>query len=99
MIHLKKNFILTIFIPLIVLIIGTVVFRHTNLDITISKLFYVPEIGFFKKDSNPWIFLYHYGYFPGLLLALGGLFLFGIGLFSKNILRYRKIGLFLALFL
>ena len=97
MIHLKKNFILTIFIPFLVLIIGTFVFRHTNLDITISKLFYVPEIGFFKKDSNPWIFLYHYGYFPGLLLAFGGLFLFGIGLFSKKIRCYRKIGLFLVL--
>jgi len=97
MINLKKNFILAIFIPLLVLIIGTFVFRHTNLDITISRLFYVPEIGFFKKDSYPWIFLYRYGCFPGLLLAIGGLFLFGIGFFSKKILRYRKIGLFLVL--
>ena len=96
-IHLKKNFVLTIFIPFLVLIIGTFAFRHTNLDITISRLFYIPEIGFFKKDSNPWIFLYHYGCFPGFLLALSGLFLFVIGLFSKKIIRYRKIGLFLAL--
>jgi len=97
MINLKKNFILTIFIPFLVLIIGTFVFRHTNLDITISKLFYVPEIGFFRQNSNPWIFLYRYGCFPGILLALGGLFLFGIGLFSKKVLRYRKVGLFLVL--
>ena len=96
-IHLKKNFILTIFIPFLVLILGTFAFRHTNLDITISRIFYVPEIGFFKKDSNPWIFLYHYGYFPGFLLAFSGLFLFVISLFSKKILRYRKIGLFLVL--
>ena len=97
MINLKKNFILTIFIPFLVLIIGTFVFRHTNLDITISKLFYVPDIGFFRQNSNPWIFLYRYGCFPSILLALGGLFLFGIGLFSKKILRYRKVGLFLVL--
>jgi lipid A 4'-phosphatase len=97
MIHMKKNPILTILIPCLVLIIGTFAFRHTDLDITISKLFYIPEIGFFKKDSNPWIFLYHYGCFPGLLLALSGLFVFGIGLFSKKILPYRKIGLFLTL--
>jgi lipid A 4'-phosphatase len=94
---MKKNHTLTIMTPCLVLIIGTLVFRYTDLDITISKLFYAPDIGFFKKDSNPWIFLYHYGVFPGLLLAVSGLFVFGMGFFSKKILPYRKIGLFLAL--
>lgn len=94
---MKKNFILTLIIPCLVLIIGTIVFRHTGLDITISKLFYSHEIGFFKKNSNPWIFLYHYGCILVLLLAFGGLFVFGIGFFSRRILPYRKIGLFLVL--
>lgn len=94
---IKKNHIWAVMTPCLVLIIGTLMFRYTDLDIIISKLFYTSEIGFFKKNSNPWIFLYRYGSFPGLLLSFSGLFVFGIGFFSKKILPYRKIGLFLAL--
>lgn len=94
---MKKSVIVNFSIPLAVLAVFTVVFRLTNLDIAMERLFYTSEQGWFLAGSNPWQLLYNYGNLPGVLLALVAIFALAIGFFSRRVSRYRKIALFLVL--
>lgn len=96
---MKRNPIATLYIPLIIVVIVTIIFRYTNLDISISALFYSSDNGFYMKNTNPWQFLYDYGNIPPLGMAICGLILFILSFFAYGIRRYRKTGLFMIIFM
>ncbi|MBN1830209.1 MAG: phosphatase PAP2 family protein, partial [Deltaproteobacteria bacterium] len=96
---MKEHRAATLMVPLCILMAATALFRFTNLDLAISALFFSSSKGFYLSDRQPWKLLYEFGEIPGLLLGLGGLILFGTGIFLRRASRYRKIGLFLFLFL
>lgn len=60
--------------PSLVLLMLTVPFVVTNLDLTMASWFY--HHGWPNGDRPPWSWLYHYGTLPGLLLGIGGLVVF-----------------------
>ena len=94
---MKKWILVNSLIAGLILGVLTVVFRVTNLDITIESLFYSPERGWFLQHAHPWDFLYRYGNIPGLVLASGGVIVFAAGFFYRRAVKYRKAALFLGL--
>lgn len=79
------------------LLFVSLIINLTQLDILIQKFFFIPQIGWFLKNSQPWIFFYHYSFIPALLISIAGLFLFGRSFISEKNIRYRKIAVFLIL--
>ena len=50
-------------------------------------------------QEMPWYLLYNYGNIPAIFLASAGFFVFVLGFLRKNLSPYKKIGLFLAVFM
>lgn len=96
---MKKRVVFDFLIPLFILTGMTAVFWLTNADITIQNLFYDPGKGWYLKDSGPWDFLYRYANIPGLVMGFAALLALVFSFFWVKILPYRKIALFLILFL
>jgi membrane-associated PAP2 superfamily phosphatase len=86
-------------IPLTVLVILTVLISAVNADLMLAGYFYAPQRGWPSENVRPWIDLYHYGNIPPLMLGLCGLMLFIFGFFMRRIASYRKVGLFLVIYL
>jgi len=96
---MKKRIVIDFAIPLGAAIFLTVVLYLTNADLEIESRFYSPESGWFLGKENPWHLLYEYGYIPALLLAGGGLLVFVVSFLRKELVPYRKIGLFFITFM
>lgn len=96
--NLRKLFI-DFALPVAVLLAGTVLLSITDADLLLSERFYSPAGGWPWKDARPWIDLYHYGNIPALMLGLFGLGAFILGFWVRRMASYRKIGLFLAVYL
>ncbi len=86
-------------VPLFVLCCLTMVFWFTDADIALQKGFYSPDKGWYLRDSNPWKILYDYGNIPGLILAAASLIVLVLSFAHRKAMRYRKIALFLVVFL
>lgn len=84
-------------IPFLLLIATVIVFRKTELDITIQKLFYQLQSGWFLKDMPLFRLLYHYGNLPAIIISIAGLVLLGLSYQAMKWAKWRKIGLFLVL--
>ena len=97
--HMKNRILLDLLIPLFFLLLLTSVFWLTNLDLEIERCFYSPDTGWYLKKAEPWNLLYNYGNIPGLTLGILALLAIIAGFFSRQILRYRKIAMFLVLVL
>jgi lipid A 4'-phosphatase len=97
--EMKKNIFWNFVLPISVAVILSVVISWTNADIEIARLFYDPGKGWFLGQKLPWYFLYHYGNIPGIILAVGGFLVFVLSFFRKELSPYKKIGLFLAIFM
>ena len=95
----KKWLSCVVVIPFIILALGTLLFRFSDLDVTISRLFYIEDQGFYLKSTQPWLFLYRHGNVPGLLIGFFGLFLLIARLVWKKIGAHWKTGVFLVLLL
>ena len=96
---MKRKIALDFLIPILILMGLTTIFWITDADIAIQKSFYTPEKGWYLNDTNPWDFLYHHGNKPGLILVFGAVLILILGFLSVKLLRYRKIALFLIIFL
>jgi membrane-associated PAP2 superfamily phosphatase len=83
-------------IPVFLFIITIIVFRDTGLDLRFQNRYFDPDSGWFLKELPVFKFVYHYGNLPALLLAIGGLFLFGLSFQAYKWAKWRKIGIFLA---
>jgi lipid A 4'-phosphatase len=94
---MKKGIVVDIILPLILLMGLTIMFWITDLDLWISGHFFVPGEGWVPKDGQPWRFLYDYGPFPALLLAIGALIIFIASFWSRTLISYRKAALFCVL--
>jgi lipid A 4'-phosphatase len=94
---MRKGLVMDFLIPILLLVGSTLLFRLTNFDMEIEKLFYSPGTGWFLRDANPWAFLYRYGNIPGIIMASIGLLVFIFSFFYRRVSHCRKVGLFLCL--
>jgi len=94
----RKHLILFDFlIPVAILMVLTIVFWATELDLAIQKNFFVQGEGWIYKNMFPWRFLYDYGTIPAIVLAAVSLLAF-IGSFRiRKIVPYRKVFVFFVL--
>jgi len=81
------------------LLIITLIFWFTNLDIYFESFFYNERKGWFLKDHKLMKFLYKYGRAPGAIVFLISLLILILGLFIPLFARYRKISLYLFLYM
>jgi lipid A 4'-phosphatase len=93
----------TLWIPLVILIGATLVFRFTNADVVISRPFHdfspSPKTPWPLGYEQPWHWLYRFGVLPGWFLGVGGLAITVAGCFWSKLRQYRDAGLFFALML
>ncbi|MCE5333887.1 MAG: phosphatase PAP2 family protein [Desulfobacteraceae bacterium] len=82
-----------------VLLIATVLFRTTGLDIAISSFFFTPEGGWSSANLPVCSFFYHYGTWPGLGLTIFSGLILAAGFFRKNLQEWRKPAIFVLLLL
>ena len=92
--------------PCLLLTILTIVFRMTDVDRAIVRLFYadVPPGGTFQDhwplaNSFPWSALYYWGVVPGWILGCGGLIVWITSFWRPALERFRDPGLFYFLVL
>ncbi len=74
------------------LILGllTLVFRFTDIDITLEHYFYTSEKGWMLQYRPIWDFIYRYGIFPGYILAFCGLIMISVTYWNNKYIRFRK---------
>lgn len=84
-------------VPLVVLLALTALFRATDLDLTLSSFFYTPEAGWKYASASICTFLYNYGAWPGLALAVLAGITLALSLFRTNLSAYRKSAIFIIL--
>jgi lipid A 4'-phosphatase len=94
-----KYFLMDFTLPIAILLVLTFIFWATNADLLLARRFYSPIEGWPWKNVRPWIDLYNYGNVPPLMLALYGLVVFVFSFLFRKIASYRKIGLFLLVYL
>ena len=97
--EMKKNIFRCFVLPISVAVILSAIIGWTNADLEIARLFYDSGKGWFLGQELPWYFLYHYGNVPGIILAGGGFLVFVASFFRNELSPYKKIGLFLAIFM
>ncbi len=74
----------------------TLIFRITNLDITLEHYFYSHEKGWMLQYQPFWDLIYRFGIFPGYFLAFGGLIMISVSYWNSKYIRFRKISLLLV---
>jgi lipid A 4'-phosphatase len=94
-----KRIILDVTIPLSILVGLTLLLSLTNADMALERLFYTPARGWLWKNAHPWDYLYHYGFIPPVVLSVFGLLMLLLSFLSSGVRRYRRVGLFLVLFM
>lgn len=96
---MDKRTVVDFAIPLCAAFFLTIVLYLTDADLAIEGWFYSPATGWFLGKENPWYWLYEYGNIPALLLSGGGLLVFVASFFRRELIPYRKIGLFFITFM
>lgn len=94
---MKNKIIMEFGIPIVILACLTVLIGTTNADVSIMQLLYSPQTGWLYGQVTIWKLLCDYGHYPALIIAAVGLVLFVLGYFKSALVKYRVIGLFLAL--
>lgn len=64
----------------------------TDIDLTLSACFYRANAppGWYLKDVPPWRWLYHYGEYPGILMALGAFLVLCGSTWQQAWTRFRR---------
>ena len=95
-----------VWIPLALLVSATVIFWVTDVDLLLSRPFFVNNGSPLKSNSHwplrgaePWKSLYDLGVYPALIIGWGGFIVFLISLFWSKLRSWRDAGLFFALML
>ena len=96
---MKKTLVFNLIIPVCIAILLSVIISALNADVEMEKLFYSPEKGWFPGKQMPWYFLYHYGNIPAIVMGVGGGLVFLLSFVRKELVAYKKTGLFLFVFL
>lgn len=74
----QKRVLLELGLPLLVLLVLTLIFRNSDIDMQLARYCYSPEAGWRFKDFWLWELLYQRGMIPGVIIGvigLGGLLL------------------------
>jgi membrane-associated PAP2 superfamily phosphatase len=79
------------------LLVLTGIIGVTNLDLIVSSYCFVEGQGFVNGKELPWHFLYRFGEWPPLLMALIALFILLAGLVIRGVRKYRLACGFLVL--
>jgi lipid A 4'-phosphatase len=95
----KKSLVFNVIIPVCFAILLSVIISALNADLEMEKLFYSPERGWFRRQEMPWYFLYKYGNIPAIVMGVGGGLVFLLSFVRKELMPYKKSGLFLIVFL
>ena len=85
--------------PVAILLMTTFILSIMDADLLLAGRFFSAVEGWPWKNARPWVDLYNYGNIPPLILALCGLIMFIFSFFVRRIASYRKIGLFLVIYL
>ena len=93
----KRVLFIELSIVLLILLIGTYIFRTTDLDLQIQRAFYSETEGWYQHDLPLFKFLYHWGNIPAILLVILALNILGISFKYHKLKIYRKISLFIVL--
>jgi lipid A 4'-phosphatase len=95
-----------LWIPLLILLLATLVFRFTNADLLISQLFFAGHASSLESDAcwplkmaEPWKWLYNFGVYPAWIMGGCGLLIFLISFFGEKVKSWRDAGLFMTLML
>ncbi len=62
----------------------------TDTDVWLSARFYDPERGWYLRQAVPWRWLYDYGRYPAIVLAVGSFLVLLGGLWKTSLVRYRR---------
>ena len=95
---MKKSLVFNLIIPVCIAILLSVIISALNADLEMEKLFYSPEKGWFPGQEMPWYFLYNYGNIPAIVMGVGGGLVFLLSFVRKELVAYKKTGLFLFVF-
>jgi len=95
-----------IWIPLLLLVLATILFRVSNVDLLFSQSFFVDQSSSLKSDSHwplrvaePWKSLYEVGVYPAWIIGAGGLLVFLASFLWTKLKPCRDAGLFFVLML
>jgi len=83
-------------IPLLILLAATAVFRVTDIDVSLERLFYRSPGGWVFKDVEPWRFLYRFGFYPAWIIVVGSVAALAV---SKRVRRTDGYGRSVVYFL
>jgi lipid A 4'-phosphatase len=96
----SSSFTWALLMPAVILLCGTLLFRLTDVDMTVSGWFFNEQQQVWPLlYAQPWDALYHYGPMPGLVLGVSG---WVVGLAGTLLGKWRswgKAGIFLGLML
>ncbi len=88
---------LDLVLPLALLILLTIPFLATDLDVDLQTHFYREGSGWYLAEKQPWLFLYEYGTLPGLLIGAGALIVLVASIWKESLRPRRAASLFLVL--
>lgn len=86
-----------IILPLAGLLLLSLLFILTDLDLIFHANFHTATEGWFLKDVQPWRFIYHYGNIPALALTIGALLVLALSPYLKKLRKLTKRALYLIL--
>lgn len=85
-------------LPALMLAIASIVFRVTDLDLMICRLFFDAESQSWPMfNDQPWIFLFYYGVYLPLAVGILGAVLAVFGPWFRSTRRFSRAGLFVGL--
>lgn len=93
----KKDIVLELSIVLGILLIGTLVFRFSDLDLLIQNFFYSETEGWYLANTPLFSMLYNYITIPIKFIAILAILTLVAGLKWRKFFIYRKISLFIIL--
>lgn len=85
-------------VPSAVLVAATALIAATGADLKVSALFYI-DGAWPVGDTQPWHFLYLYGFYPAYILGTTALALFAAGFAKPRLAPFRKGAAFMVLLL
>ncbi len=95
----QKRLLKELVLPLIILLLLTLLFRSTDLDMQSARNFYQGEAGWIYKEHWFWMLLYKRGMIPGIIIGVVGLGGLLLGLRYARPKRHWRAYLLLLLLL
>ena len=92
---MKNPLVRSLAFPLVFLMLLSIPFWVTDLDIWAQQLFFDVQKGWYMAESPFWEFIYKYGIFLGYFLALASLVVISMSYWKVSLIKWRKPAIFL----